>query len=158
MRLVQFRADNWEQIVNYSDGGTILSNNVYRILEPLDSSILLTSSIIAVYVTTSVPNGKTWNFAGRVEQRFRSGLTVGGLTDAAGQSHPLWLDKITTILFAKISAEYSLKFLFPKWFRSVQVQCWMYTGVDDDASQVALSEEIGNINFKLDQIQDLLQP
>jgi hypothetical protein len=158
MRIVQFRADNWQEIINYSDSGTILSNNVHRILDPLDSSILLDSSIIAVYVTTSVPEGKTWNFAGRVEQRFRSGLTVGGLTDAAGQSHPLWLDKITTILFNKISAEYSLKFLFPRWFRNVQVLCWMYTGLDDDASQVALSEEIANVNFKLDQIQGLLQP
>ncbi len=151
-RVVEFNAANWQQLVNYSAAAVIMSENVYVPLNPYESSTFLESDIIAVYITTTVPNGSIWNFGGTVEQRFISGLTVGGNTDAAGKVEKIWLNKITTILFPKLSATYSLKFYFPKWFKDVQLQCWQYTGIDDTDENITLAQEFGNINFKLDQL------
>lgn len=151
-RVVEFNSSNWEQLINYSATAVILSENVYVPLNPYESSIFLESDIIAVHISTTVPNGSIWNFGGTVEQRFVSGLTVGGNTDAAGDSQKMWLDKITTILFPKISATYSLKFYFPKWFKDVNLKCWQYTGIDDTNENIVLAEEFANINFKLDQL------
>ncbi len=151
-RVVEFNAANWQQLINYSAAAVIMSENVYIPLIPLESATFLENHIIAVYVTTTVPAGRIWNFGGTVEQRFVSGLTVGGNADAAGIIRKIWLNKITTILFPKISATYSLKFYFPKWFKDVQFQCWEYTGVDDTNENILLAQEFGNINFKLDQL------
>lgn len=151
-RVVEFNTANWQQLINYSAAAVIMSENVYIPLNPLDSPTFLENSIIAVYITTIVPSGRIWNFGGTVEQRFISGLTVGGNTDATGIVRKIWLNKITTILFPKISATYSLKFYFPKWFKNVQLQCWEYTGIDDTDENILLAQEFGNINFKLDQL------
>jgi hypothetical protein len=151
-RVVEFNAANWQQLINYSAAAVIMSENVYVPLLPLESPTFLENNIIAVYASTTVPAGRRWNYAGTVEQRFISGLTVGGNTDAAGIIRKIWLNKITTILFPKISATYSLKFYFPDWFKDVQLQCWEYTGVDDTEENILLAQEFGNINFKLDQL------
>ena len=151
-RVVDFNATNWQQIINYSATAVTMSENVYVPLLPLESPTFLENNIIAVYISTTVPSGRLWNFGGTVEQRFVSGLTVGGSADAAGTVEKIWLDKITTILFSKISATYSLKFYFPKWFKSVQLQVWEYIGIDDTDENIVLAEEFGNINFKLDQL------
>jgi hypothetical protein len=151
-RVVEFNAVNWQQLINYSASAVIMSENVYVPLNPLDSPIFLENHIIAVHITTTVPAGRTWNFGGTVEQRFISGLTIGGNADAAGIVRKVWLNKITTILFPKISASYSLKFYFPKWFKDVQLKCWEYTGIDDTDENIVLAEEFANINFKLDQL------
>jgi hypothetical protein len=151
-RVVEFNAANWEQIISYSAAAVIMSENVYVPLLPYESPTFLENNIIAVYITTTIPNGRRWNFGGRVERRFISGLTVGGNTDAAGDIQPIFLNKITTILFSQITASYSLKFYFPDWFKDVQLQCWEYTGVDDTDENILLAQEFGNINFKLDQL------
>lgn len=151
-RVVAFNATNWQQIINYSAAAVTMSENVYVPLNPITSPTFLEGNIIAVYVSTTIPPGRFWNFGGTVERRFISGLTVGGNPDAAGNVEKIWLNKITTILFPKVSATYSLKFYFPKWFKNVQLQCWEYTGVDDTDENILLSEEFSNINFKLDQL------
>lgn len=151
-RVVEFNAANWQQLINYSAAAVTMSENVYVPLTPYESPTFLESDIIAVYVTTTVPQGSIWSFGGTVEQRFISGLTVGGNADAAGNIQKIWLNKITTILFPKLSATYSLKFYFPKWFKDVSLQCWQYTGIDDTDENILLAQEFGNINFKLDQL------
>ena len=151
-RVVSFGANNWESIYSYSATAGILSENSYIPIPPAQSPIFLESDIIAVYVNTDVPNGRSWRYGGFVEQRFTSGLLVGGSTDAAGQPNAIYIDKITTIFFPPITAQYSLKFYFPKWFKSVELQCWQYTGVDDTDEKILLVEEFANLNFKLNQL------
>ncbi|WP_414545800.1 hypothetical protein [Nostoc sp. CCY0012] len=151
-RVVEFNAANWQLLMNYSANAVILGEFTYVPLQPIESPTFLENNIIAVYISTTIPNGRRWNFGGTVEQRFISGLTVGGSTDAAGITRRMSLNKITTILFPKISASYSLKFYFPSWFKDVQLQCWEYTGIDDTDEQILLAEEFENINFKLNQL------
>lgn len=151
-RKVEFNSANWEQIFSYSASAVTLSENTYIPLLPVESPIFLESDIIAAYVSTTIPNGKKWRWGGFLEQRFQSGLSVGGTTDAAGEPKNIYLDKITTIFFPKVTAQYSLKFYFPRWFKSVELICWQYTGIDDETTDIVLAEEFSNINFKLDQL------
>jgi len=151
-RKVEFNALNWENIYSFSATAGKLSETTYIPIPPTQTPIFLESDIIAVYVNTNVPDGKHWRWGGFLEQRFTSGLLVGGGTDAAGEPKNMWIDKITTIFFPKITAQYSLKFYFPKWFKNVELQCWQYTGIDDTDEKILMVEEFANINFKLDQI------
>lgn len=145
-------ANNWENIYSYSASAGILSDTTYIPIPPITAPIFLESDIIAVYVDTNVPNGKSWRWGGYVEQRFVNGLTVGGNASSAGEPKNMWIDKITTIFFPTITAEYSLKFYFPKWFKNVSLQCWQYTGTDDNLTDITQAQEFANINFKLDQL------
>jgi hypothetical protein len=155
-RVVSLNSGNWESIYSFSATAGILSETTYVPIPPAQIPIFLESDIIAVYVNTTVPDGKSWRYGGFVEQRFTSGLLVGGNADAAGEPKNIWVDKITTIFFPKITAQYSLKAYFPKWFKSVELQVWQYTGFDDTDEKILMVEEFANINFRLDQITSRL--
>lgn len=155
-RIVNFSASNWEQIYNYSATAGIAGENTHIPIPAVTIPTFLDSDIIAVYVSTVPPEGKNWRFGGNIEQRFISGLTVGGSVDAAGASRASWIDKITVLFFPKISASYSLKYYPPRWFKNVVLTIWQYTGVDDTEENIASTEEFSNINFKLDQINGKL--
>ncbi len=155
-RKVEFNALNWQNIYSFSATAGKLSEITYIPIPPAQAPIFLESDIIAVYISTDVPQGKNWRWGGFLEQRFTSGLLVGGSPDAAGEPKNMWIDKITTIFFPKITAQYSLKFYFPKWFKNVELQCWQYTGVDDTEEKIFMVEEFSNLNFKLDQINETL--
>jgi hypothetical protein len=155
-RVVQFNSSNWESIYSFSATAGILSDTTYIPIPPAQIPIFLESDIVAVYVSTDVPTGKRWRFGGYVEQRFATGFLVGGNADSAGEPKNIWVDKITTIFFPKITAQYSLKAYFPKWFKSVELQVWQYTGIDDTSERILMAEEFSNLNFKLDQINTKL--
>lgn len=155
-RIVNLNGSNWESIYSFSATAGILSENTYIPIPPATAPIFIESDIIAVYVDTTVPDGRSWRYGGFLEQRFTSGLLVGGSTDAAGEPKNMWIDKITTIFFPVITAQYSLKFYFPKWFKNVSLQCWQYTGVDDTQEKILMVEEFANLNFKLDEINSKL--
>lgn len=155
-RIVNLNESNWENIYSFSATAGILSENTYVPIPPATAPIFIESDIIAVYVDTTVPDGRSWRYGGFLEQRFTSGLLVGGSTDAAGEPKNMWIDKITTIFFPVITAQYSLKFYFPKWFKNVSLQCWQYTGVDDTQEKILMVEEFANLNFKLDEINSKL--
>ncbi|AFZ56910.1 hypothetical protein H6G54_12095 [Anabaena cylindrica FACHB-243] len=151
-RVVNFNAANWESILNFSATAGQVGESAYIPIPPTESPIFLESDIIAVYVDTTVPNGRNWRWGGYVEQRFQSGLTVGGTNDSAGEPKSIYISRITTIFFPPITAQYSLKFYFPRWFKDVNLTCWQYTGVDDVVTDITLAQEFSNINFKLDQL------
>jgi hypothetical protein len=151
-RVVSFNSNNWENIYNASANAIIYSDKSYIPIPPISAPIFLESDIIAVYINTTVPTGRNWRYGGFCEQRFTSGLLVGGSADAAGEPKNIWIDKITTIFFPQITAQYSLRFYFPSWFKSVSLSLWQYTGPDDTDEKIAMSEEFANLNFKLDQL------
>lgn len=151
-RIVEFNSANWDSIHSFSATAGKAGENSHIPIPPTEAPILLNSDIIAVYVNTAVPDGRGWRWGGFLERRFQSGLTVGGLTDAAGEPKSMYIGKITTIFFPKVTAQYSLKFYFPRWFKSVSLSCWQYTGVDDDTTAVSHALEFANLNFKLDQL------
>ncbi|MDB9370302.1 hypothetical protein PN456_15295 [Nodularia spumigena CS-586/05] len=158
-RLIQFNEANWQVIFNHSTSVIVLGDKTYIPLSPVTTSILLEKDIAAVTVSTVPPDGKSWSFGGWVEQCFPSGLTIGGGVDVSGPSRRMLLDRITVFLFDPISADYSLKFYFPRWFRNVSLTCWQYIGPDEDSLTVSLAgsmsgitQSLDNLHLKIDQI------
>ncbi len=159
MRVVELsNSDNWQSIYSTNinavqvpmQNGGYLASPIPEISVPF----VLDKFILAVSVDTDVPSGSTWRFAGYINQKISTGLVVGGSQDATTvKGQPLFLDQINLILFNKISTSYGVSVKVPKWFTRASVIVWEYTGVDDTSEEILLTQELANINFKLDQIQ-----
>ncbi len=158
MRVVELsNSDNWQSIYSTNinavqvpmQDGKYLTNPIPEIVVP----ILLDKFILAVSVETDVPSGSIWRFAGYINQKISTGLVVGGNQDATTvKGQPLFLDQINLILFNRISTSYGVSVKVPRWFTRAAVTVWQYTGVDDTSEEILLTQEFGNINFKLDQL------
>lgn len=152
-RVVEFNASSWDSIFNFSaTAGTTGGESSHIPIPPATAPIILTSSIIAAYISTAVPSGRRWTFGGRAVREFRSGLLVGGVADVATKPEFLYVNKLTIIFFPKVTVEYSLSFYFPAWFKSVGLQVWQYIGNDDTTEDITMAQEFANLNFKLDQL------
>ena len=150
-RLLAFNSQNWESVHSYSaTAGTI--GDIKIPIAPTECPFLMEESIIAAYASATVPEGRTWRTGGWLEAVYQTGLTVGGSQDAVGGHKRFLLNKITVIFLPQNNLTYSAKIYFPKWLDDVNFQLWKYTGVDDTDLEVYLSQEIENINFKLDQL------
>jgi hypothetical protein len=146
-------SNNWENVYDYSVTAEI--DNDYPIpLPPVTLPIFLESDIIAVYVNTAIPSGKRWKWGGSVEQIF-NGLTIGNIT-SNGEPRNLWINKLTTIFFPSITAQYSLRVAIPRWFYNFYLEVYRYRGIDDTDERILMLEEFANINFKLDDIRGRL--
>lgn len=158
MRLVELsNAENWELTYETSKTSQSVSlKSGRKLIDPIPSieiPLLFESFILAVSITTSIPQGSVWEFGGRIYQRISTGLVLGGSQDAARViSKAIYLNQITLLIFEKISSTYSLAYSPPSWFESVGLRIWTYTGGDDTSSEILMAQEFSNINFKLDAI------
>jgi hypothetical protein len=133
--------------------GKYLINPIPEIAVPF----VLDKFILAVSIETDVPSNSIWRFAGYINQKISTGLVVGGNQDATTvKGQPLFLNQINLILFPKISTNYSVSVKVPKWFTRASVIVWEYTGVDDTSEEILLTQEFANINFKLDNLNNLI--
>lgn len=157
-RILQLgNADNWEQIYQTTVAAVTLNSKIHNPIPEITVPILLETHILAVYVTTDIPEGRKWNFAGFLNQKFELGLTVGGTPEADELSRrKLWLNKIKLILFPKLTATYSIAFGVPEWFKNVNVTVWQYVGTDYDSVEQFLIEDIqpalARIESKIDAL------
>jgi hypothetical protein len=154
-------AANWEQIYTHSQVAVQITPTVHAPIPEITVPLLIESHVLAVYLTTEIPEGRNWNFAGFLHQRFELGLTVGGMPEADDLSlRKLWLNRIKLIIFPKLTVGYSIAFNVPKWFKSVQLIVWEYTGTDSDSTE-DLVEQIKNVDLprieaKVDSINQVL--
>jgi hypothetical protein len=163
MRVVQLsNTNNWELLYNTNISAVQLPKTTggFKLvpIPPIIPPLIVESYILAVSITTDIPENAIWKFAGNIYQKINTGLVVGGSQDAvSSRRRALLLDRITLILWERISAPYSLEIVVPKWFPRAGINIWQYIGEDTTEEKIFLQEEFGNINFKLDQIQTALQ-
>lgn len=143
-RILQLgNADNWEQIYSTSVAAVTVTPKVHAPIPEITVPLLLDNHILAVYITTEIPEGSNWNFAGFLNQKFELGLTVGGIPEADELSRrKLWLNRIKLIMFPQLTSNYAISFDVPKWFKSINLTVWQYTGVDYDSVEQSLTEDI----------------
>ncbi|MCC5641130.1 hypothetical protein LC593_35980 [Nostoc sp. CHAB 5844] len=143
-RILQLgNADNWEQIYHTSVAAVNVTPKVHAPIPEITVPLLLENHILAVYITTEVPEGSNWNFAGFLNQKFELGLTVGGTPEADELSRrKLWLNRIKLVMFQKLTSNYAISFDVPKWFKNVNLTAWQYIGVDYDSIEQLLVEDI----------------
>ncbi|MBD2772917.1 hypothetical protein, partial [Iningainema tapete] len=119
-RILQLgNASNWEQIYNHSQAAVSINPDTHAPIPEIVVPLLIETHVLAVYITTVVPEAREWHFAGYLNQKFELGLTVGGTPEADELSRrKLWLNRIKLIIFPKITATYAISFSVPKWFKS----------------------------------------
>lgn len=144
MRTLQLNnADNWEQIYNTSVSAVFITPNVHAVIPKITVPLLIDTHVLAVYVTTEVPEGRSWNFAGYLHQEFNLGLTVGGTPEADEIStRKIFLDRIKLITFPKLTPTYAISFDVPKWFTSVSLTVWKYIGIDYDSVEKTITDDV----------------
>ncbi|WGV24782.1 hypothetical protein [Halotia branconii] len=148
MRELQLgNSSNWEIIHNANVSAVILSKEGggYKSvpIPEISIAVLLDVFVLAVRVSTIVPEGRTWRFAGHIKQSVSTGISAFDNQDASfNTKRPLFLDKINLVLYPKISTNYSVSIKLPDWFENAGVAVWRYTGIDQDADLTRIEAKI----------------
>jgi hypothetical protein len=110
--------------------------------------VLMDSRIIAISATSDTAKPK-WSYAGKARQKIQTGITVGGVADAASVSvKKLALDRINFVIFEPLAPEYALEIEPIWWLSQISLTVWTYTGVDSDT----VTEQLNRIELAVDEI------
>lgn len=148
MRELQLgNSSNWETIYNSSIDAVQIAKvgGGYKSvpIPEISISLLLDVFVLAILVSTNVPEGRTWKFAGNVRQQVSTGIVFGGSQDASfNRRYALFLDKINLVVFPPISTSYSIFIQVPDWFSNVNFTVWRYTGPDYDSDLARIESKI----------------
>lgn len=152
MRELQLgNSSNWETIYNSSIDAVQIAKvgGGYKLvpIPEISISLLLDVFVLAILVSTDVPESSTWKFAGNVRQQVSTGIVFGGSQDASfNRRYALFLDKINLVVFPPISTNYSISVQVPEWFPSVSLTVWRYTGPDYDSDLARIESKIDALN------------
>lgn len=118
-------------------------------IDPILVPVLLESRIIAITATSATAKPKWW-YAGKVRQIIQTGITVGGVVDAASVNvKKLSLDKINLLIFQPLTPTYALEFEPIWWLDVIELSVWAYTGVDSDT----VTQQLDRIELAIDEIE-----
>ncbi|MCC5617562.1 hypothetical protein LC605_21225 [Nostoc sp. CHAB 5836] len=112
MRELQLgNSSNWETIHNSSIDAVQIAKvgGGYKSvpIPEISIALLLDVFVLAILVSTNVPEGRNWKFAGNVRQKVSTGIVFGGSQDASfNRRYALFLDKINLVVFPPISTNY----------------------------------------------------
>lgn len=147
---------NWQQLFSISNNAVALgAGSAFAPIPPITVPVLIESHIIVVLVTCNSAKD-TWYFGGLLSQKINLGLTVGGLPDSDGvQKHKLYLNRLTLLVFPRLTSTYTVEVEVPKWFRQVSLIVWQYIGPIDDSTEVilqSLQSNLARIESKIDAL------
>jgi hypothetical protein len=117
-------------------------------IDPILVPVLLEARIIAVTATSATAKSR-WTYAGKARQKIQTGITVGGVVDAASVSvKKLSLDKVNLIVFNALTPTYALEIEPIWWLADITLSVWAYTGIDSDTT----TEQLNRIELTLNEI------
>lgn len=145
----------WEPVYNISLVATKTGNaNNYYPIPVTNVPILFDSKIVAISATSQKNQNR--KFAGYVNQKVVTGITVAGLPDAEVSSRRLYLNKINLYVFQKLTSTYSLSVYVPYWFEDIALNFWQFTGTVDDTTeqliQLTRDTNLNRIEQKVDNL------
>ncbi|MBE9054172.1 hypothetical protein IQ243_28030 [Nostocales cyanobacterium LEGE 11386] len=101
-------------------------NPIYEKITEINVPIVFDQPIIAVNISTSVPVGRIWNYAGYL----RRSLTTGLGATFTGELERLFLGKFNLIIFNDLNINYFVSIQVPKWFINANIAIYQYEGAD----------------------------
>lgn len=150
-------ANNWESIFSqtYSAQPVPDKPNTYYPLPEITIPILLDRRILAIhaYSPSAAPH---WKFAGYLNQKVQTGLTVGGMTDSYAQRKKLWLNQINLIILPFIASTYAISFSIPYWILNIQLVAWKYIGSESYSTEDLIEQlriDVLRVESKVDNIE-----
>ena len=91
----------------------------------------------------------SWNLAGYVEQKVKTGLGSGIAADSVISTSKIFLRNINILLLPKISHSYTLAIRFPRWFFDASVFVWSRESEDINGKEL-----LQRIEQKIDDISE----
>jgi hypothetical protein len=144
---------NWQ--LQYSDSFPAVTflndaagNPIYEKIVEIQVPTVFDKPIIAVSITTTVPVGKIWKYAGYLSRSLTTGLGAS----FTGKRESLFLGKFNLIVFDDLNINYFLSIQVPKWFINANIAIYQYEGTDTDD----LAEDLARIELKIDSINAIL--
>lgn len=122
----------------------INGKTIYAKLTEVFVPAIFDKNIILVLISTTVPIGKIWRFAGRVSRIVSTGLGDSFLDDKKS----LFLGKGNLVIFSEVEADYTISILPPPWFISLNIAVYQYEGVDNSS----LNIDLNRIENKIDAL------
>ncbi|WP_017652292.1 hypothetical protein [Fortiea contorta] len=139
-------SNSFPAVTHLNDGsGQPIYERITEIIVP----IVFDKPIIAVSVTTTVPVGKIWKYAGYL----RRSLTTGLGASFVGEPERLFLGKFNLIVFDDLNINYFVSIQVPKWFISANVAIYQYEGIN----KTTLEDDIKAIELKIDALDNLIR-
>ncbi|WP_353930962.1 hypothetical protein WJM97_22330 [Okeanomitos corallinicola TIOX110] len=148
MRQLQLNdPDNFSLVYTVSIPATCMMLNgeevcarLTRIIVP----IIFNSQIMSVSVSTSVPAGSIWEFAGTLSK-----IVSTAIGDSISEEKkPLFLGERNLICFDEVKADYRITILPPKWFKDISIGIYQYEGTDINTLDINLAR----IESKIDTL------
>lgn len=122
---------NWQ--LQYSNSFPAVSflndkagNPIYEKITEIGVPTVFDKPIIAVSVSTTVPTGKIWKYAGYLRRSLTTGLGASFVTDPKS----LFLGKFNLLVFDDLNINYLVSIQVPKWFINANVAIYQYEGTD----------------------------
>lgn len=123
-------AANWDKFYDASHQVVWSTSYLYQPIPDFNATgpFPLNAPIIASYATAEAVK-PTWKTGGWLYQEVRSGILIGGLPDAVSQpALRIPLDRVQIHFWNRRHKNYQLRFSVPKWFKSISLKLWQYTG------------------------------
>ena len=101
----------------------------------------LSNHILAVSASSNTAKPH-WRFAGFLNQRIELGLAAVGSPDTDAAKHKAWLDRLTLVIFPRLTPTYSLSFETPKWIQDIDLTIFKYVGPESDSTDNLVNQII----------------
>ena len=140
-------ATAWQLKTTVSKVAKPSSRTQQILIESFDLGTTFNSQYLAVGVI--VPESRdSWQYGGRISQEFNFFNNKSGYSKpkkAFHLSQELLIDKVTFVKFPPITQkEYRINYLPPRYFESVTIQIWEYTGETIDEQLQRLIDGLEN--------------
>lgn len=123
---------------------TVDGRNIYSVLTEIIVPVVFDKPIISVNISTTVPAGKKWKFAGSCNRVINTGIGES----FADERKPLFLGKWNLIFFSEITADYTVTYLPPSWFINLNIGIYQYDGPDSSV----IEDDLARIENKIDML------
>jgi hypothetical protein len=123
-----------------TDDGVEVCSRLTKIIVP----IVFDSQVLSVAVSTSVPAGGIWEFAGTLTKIIPTALG----DSISEEKKPLFLGERNLICFQEVKADYKVTILPPKWFKDITIGIYQYDGPDINTLDI----DLARIESKIDAL------
>jgi hypothetical protein len=117
---------------------------LYGQLTEIIIPVIFDKSVISVQISTTVPVGRIWSYAGRMSRIIQTGIGES----FSEEKKVLFLGKRNLILFSEIQSDYTITYSPPKWFKDLTIGIYQYEGNETSAIESGLAR----IESKIDAL------
>ncbi|MEH2456532.1 hypothetical protein [Nostoc sp.] len=129
---------NWQLVYSVSIPATTISTNgskiYYAKITPIRPGVILDKPVLAIAISTTIPAGKRWVYAGSLSRFTTSSLGEIFIEDRK----PLFLSRFNLVITDNLSNNYQLEINIPSWFISCNLSIYQYEGSDQTLIQQEL--------------------